>query len=530
MTKYIGRFIFILSCAWVSPNTWANDSQLQSLDEERKGLIASTSTKQASRNVSLESSEGPRAEAKESVVLPQAENIDLKEVVEDPNNLPATKPAPAKEVDHKQTAEVKQDGIDAPGESSSLQGTEENDDDGQTPLGVETNSGAGVDQNTDDKDAVNQSESNAPEVETTVEASKANEAQPEESNAAQAIRILGAEVPPSTATRLAWSAQHALQGISVPTPVLVVHGAKTGPILCLTGAVHGDELNGIEVVRKVLYNLEPERLSGTVIGVPIVNLQGFTRASRYLTDRRDLNRYFPGDPDGSSAARIAHSFFKQVIEHCDYLIDVHTGSFRRTNLPQLRADLHVDQVAEMTLNLGSIVVLHSEGAVGSLRRAAVEAGIVAVTIEAGEPLNVSIEAVNHGVRSIENFMQKMEMYKHSSWFWATSTKPVFYSSLWVRSEGAGILLSEIKLGERVTEGQLLGQVTDPITNVSSEIRSPISGQVIGMALNQIMLGGFAAYHIGYQATLEEAATQDAGPDDYEGDDTQADLEAQETEM
>src|SRR5690606_29108454 len=153
------------------------------------------------------------------------------------------------------------------------------------------------------------------------------------------LRMLGAEVLPGTATRLAWSVKDSLAGISVPTPVLVVHGAKPGPRVCLTAALHGDELNGIEVVRRVLYDLQPDKLSGTVIGVPIVNLQGFRRASRYLPDRRDLNRYFPGRPAGSSAARIAHSFFHDVILHCQYLVDLHTGSFRRTNLPQLRADL-----------------------------------------------------------------------------------------------------------------------------------------------------------------------------------------------
>ena len=198
------------------------------------------------------------------------------------------------------------------------------------------------------------------------------------------IVLLDTTVQVATAARLSWSPAQSFEGIAAPTPVLVVNGAKPGPTVCLTAAVHGDELNGIEIVRRVLYDLDPERLSGAVIGVPIVNLQGFRRSSRYLPDRRDLNRFFPGNPTGSSASRIAYSFFNEVITHCNVLVDLHTGSFHRTNLPQLRADLSNPQVANMTNKFGSTVVLHSIGSKGTLRRAATDAGIPAVTLEAEE--------------------------------------------------------------------------------------------------------------------------------------------------
>lgn len=138
--------------------------------------------------------------------------------------------------------------------------------------------------------------------------------------------VLGAVVPPATAMRLSWQPNQSSDGLSMPTPILVVNGAQPGPVLCLTAAIHGDELNGIEIVRRVLHGTDPEKLSGTIIGVPIVNLQGFQRSSRYLTDRRDLNRFFPGNPQGSSASRIAYSFFKEIISHCNFLVDLHTGS------------------------------------------------------------------------------------------------------------------------------------------------------------------------------------------------------------
>jgi predicted deacylase len=313
--------------------------------------------------------------------------------------------------------------------------------------------------------------------------------------------MLGAEVAPGTSTRLAWSPNHSFEGIAVATPVLVVNGTKPGPVLCLTAAVHGDELNGIEIVRRVLYNLDAAKLSGTVVGVPIVNLQGFRRGSRYLPDRRDLNRFFPGDPKGSSAARIAYSFFHQVIDHCDALVDLHTGSFYRTNLPQLRADLRDPEVLELSQGFDGTVVLQSEGTVGTLRQAAVAAGIPAVTLEAGEPLRLQENEVNHGVKTIQSLLGKMHMIKKTS-FWGTP-EPVYYQSVWVRADEGGILFSEVDLGERVKEKEILGTVTDPITNIRTEILSPYQGRVLGMALNQVVMPGFAAFRIGIQSSEEE---------------------------
>ena len=153
--------------------------------------------------------------------------------------------------------------------------------------------------------------------------------------------MLGERVSPGTFARLTWVPTETFTGNTVPSAVLVAHGTEPGPTLCLTAAIHGDELNGIETVRRVLHEVQAERLAGTLIGVPIVNLQGFHRNSRYLPDRRDLNRYFPGHPSGSAAARIAYSLFNNVIRHCHALVDLHTGSFHRTNLPQLRVDLSI---------------------------------------------------------------------------------------------------------------------------------------------------------------------------------------------
>jgi hypothetical protein len=226
--------------------------------------------------------------------------------------------------------------------------------------------------------------------------------------------LLGEQVDPGTSVRLSWSPDQSFEGIAVPTAVLVVNGVDAGPTLCLTAAIHGDELNGIEIVRRVLYGLDPDQLSGTVIGVPIVNLQGFRRGSRYLPDRRDLNRFFPGTDYGSSASRIAYSFFNEVIRKCDALVDVHTGAFARTNLPQLRADMKDAEVAKLTQGFGATSVLHSAGAIGTLRRAATDRGIPAVTIETGEPTRLQETKIAHGTRGIETLLNHLGMHKRVS--------------------------------------------------------------------------------------------------------------------
>lgn len=323
------------------------------------------------------------------------------------------------------------------------------------------------------------------------------------------LELLGSEVAPGNRTQLTWSATETYTGMAIPTPVLVVNGAQPGPTLCLTAAVHGDELNGIETVRQIIHNLNAAKLKGAVVGVPIVNIQGFQRHTRYLPDRRDLNRFFPGNPTGSSASRIAHSFFTQIVQHCDSLVDLHTGSFHRTNLPQLRADLRNEEVVALTKGFGSTVILHSEGAQGSLRRAAVEAGIPAVTVEAGAPLQLEEAEVKHSVKSIQTLLDTLGMYnKRSLW---GNPEPAYYASHWVRSDNGGILFSQVKLGKRVKQGDVLGTVTDPISNKQSTITSPFNGRILGKAMNQFVMPGYATFHIGIEAEVDEATQGDNDP-------------------
>lgn len=328
------------------------------------------------------------------------------------------------------------------------------------------------------------------------------------------LRLLDTKVPQGSRMRLSWTTGQSFSGSVMETPVIVVHGLRPGPRLCLTAGVHGDELNGVEVVRRLAYKIEPEQLSGTVIAVPIVNLLGFSRGSRYLPDRRDLNRFFPGSPVGSSASRIAHSFFRAIIDHCDALVDFHTGSFDRANLPQVRADLTVPSVVEFTRGFGATAVLHSPGALGMLRFAAGAGGIPAVTFEIGGPMRLQPEEIEHGEQAIETLMHKMGMSERRR-RWA-EPQAVFYESRWVRVDQGGMLFSEVALGDRVRGGQRLGRVIDPVSNRAAVVEAPEDGRIIGMALNQLVLPGFAAYHLGVAATEERVVTE-AEQETGEGD-------------
>lgn len=313
---------------------------------------------------------------------------------------------------------------------------------------------------------------------------------------AKSMRLLDTDIAPGTARRLSWSATQLFEGVPVSTPVLVVNGTHPGPTLCLTAAIHGDELNGIEMVQRVLHDIDPQKLSGAIIGVPIVNVQSFRRGSRYLPDRRDLNRYFPGNPNGSAAARIAHAFFTDIITHCDALVDLHTGSFERTNLPQIRADLRNPDVVTLTLGFGSMVVLHNKPAAGTLRHAATMAGIPTVTVEAGGPSQLELAEVKHGVKGIKILLTTLGMVKKRR-LWG-DPEPVYYRSSWVRANNGGILLAHVSLGSTVRKGDLLGTITDPMNNARTELRSPYAGRIIGMARNQVVMPGFATFHVGIQ--------------------------------
>jgi predicted deacylase len=303
------------------------------------------------------------------------------------------------------------------------------------------------------------------------------------------FEILGTQVGGGERRDLALPVGESFTGSELAMGVVVVHGPHPGPVLCLTAGVHGDEVNGIEVVRRLLADLDPARVSGTVVGVPIVNPHGFRRGSRYAPDRRDLNRHFPGRRYGSAASRIAHALFEQVVRRCDHLLDFHTGSLERTNYPHARGDLEVPGVAELVLSLDGWLVLQHQGRPGTLRRAATDAGIATLTFEVGGPVRLDEEAVR----------QTLEAVRRMPGLGATRARrapvEVYGRSRWVRVDDGGLLLTRVTPGDRIKKDQILGVVVDPIASQESVVRAPAPGRLIGMAWSQVVIPGFAAFNL-----------------------------------
>jgi predicted deacylase len=307
------------------------------------------------------------------------------------------------------------------------------------------------------------------------------------------IEFLGEEIDPGEKRRLFLRAGESFAGSGIDIPALVVRGAAHGPTLCLTAGVHGDELNGIEIVRQLFEDTSTLDLKGMLIGYPVVNLHGFRASSRYLPDRRDLNRYFPGNANGSTASRIANAVFRTLVEVCDALVDFHTGSFHRTNLPQIRADLSDERVLALAQAFGVGVVVHSYGMRGTLRRSASEADLPSITYEAGEPMRFAQQEITYGVEGLRNLMASLGMLASDT---PEHAAEVYRRSRWVRVNDGGIFLTSREVGESVEEGDVLGTVTDPVTNDRSTLRAPFDGRIIGMALPQVVIPGFATFHLG----------------------------------
>ncbi len=265
--------------------------------------------------------------------------------------------------------------------------------------------------------------------------------------AAMPFEIVGVTIPPGERRMLQWKSPQSFGGFAAPTPLIVLNGKSPGPVMCFTAAVHGDELNGIEIVRRLLDKLTVEELRGTVVSVPIVNFEGFHRRDRYIGDRRDLNRFFPGDPKGSYPSRVAYSLFNDVISHCDALVDLHTGSFYRENLPQVRGDLANPGIAKLAEGFGGLTILHNEGPPGTLRGASTRAGIPAVVLEIGVALTVNIEQVDISVDGILTLLRQLGMIGGLD---LLDPRPTFFHSEWIRSETSGIFINELNLGDSVT--------------------------------------------------------------------------------
>jgi predicted deacylase len=288
-------------------------------------------------------------------------------------------------------------------------------------------------------------------------------------------------------------------------PVHVVRGKRDGPRLFVCAAIHGDELNGVEIIRRLMTQSSLKRIRGTLIAIPIVNVYGVIHHSRYLPDRRDLNRTFPGSEKGSLASRLAHLLMSEVIGNATHAIDLHTGALHRSNVPQIRADLDAEETRELAHAFGAPVVINSKLRDGSLRQAACDLGIPIMIYEAGEALRFDEVSIRAGLRGINNVMRVLGMLPATRIHRPAKKPFIAQSSTWVRAPISGLLLNNTALGGIVQQGDSLGVVADPFGQKQTEITATASGVVIGRTHLPLVNEGDAVIHIARFGDLSAVA-------------------------
>jgi len=290
----------------------------------------------------------------------------------------------------------------------------------------------------------------------------------------------------------------------VTMPIHIINGKKDGPRLFVSAAIHGDEINGVEIIRRLLKLPILKRLKGTIIAVPIVNVHGLINHSRYLPDRRDLNRSFPGSEKGSLAARLANLFMKEIVTKSTHGIDLHTGAIHRSNLPQIRANIDDEETSKLALAFNAPVILSSNLLDNSLRASAADYGIPMLLYEAGEALRFDEVSIRAGVKGIISVMRELSMLPKLSRKSKKTMEPVISrKSSWIRASESGILRAMVPLGGRVKKNTLLGVIADPFGDQEINLLSPFSGIVIGKTNLPLVNEGDGLYHIARFEDIEE---------------------------
>ncbi|MGN2298412.1 succinylglutamate desuccinylase/aspartoacylase family protein [Micrococcus luteus KDCGSN] len=334
----------------------------------------------------------------------------------------------------------------------------------------------------------------------------------------------GVEVPAGRRHELSLPISQLVTGADVTLPVHVLHGREDGPTVWVSAAIHGDEVAGVEIVRRVLERLQPKHLRGTLLAVPIVNVLGVMAGDRYLPDRRDLNRSFPGSARGSLASRIAHLMMTEVIGRCTVGIDLHTGADRRSNLPQIRCDLEDPQTRALAEAFGAPVLFHARLRDGSLRAAARETGARVLLYEAGEAWRFDEYAIAPGVDGVLRVLAHLGMVRaadvgltpgddevppavdatgedtaavHPDVVDGEQDAPyLVWHSTWVRARADGLVHLDVSLGERVSAGDRIGALYNSFGRRLAHVKAELTGVVIGRTEAPLVHRGDALVHIG----------------------------------
>lgn len=319
------------------------------------------------------------------------------------------------------------------------------------------------------------------------------------------ITIDGREIRIGERTRFEIEVAKLYDHTSMTIPVEVIRGKVDGPTIFISAAVHGDEINGVEVIRRILsHHKLLKKIHGTIIAVPIVNMFGFNRNIRYLPDRRDLNRCFPGSKNGSLASRIAYKFMHEIVAKCQYGIDIHTGSAHRFNLPQIRAFLDNPETERLAKACMMPVVIHSNIRDGSLRQAANEYGVNTLLFEGGEALRYDEKIIRSAENAFYAILCEIGVLDKSlvkSKITQKSDVFIAHSSHWIRAPHSGSLHRRKNIGNKVRKGETLGIIYDPFGIEKHYVKARRTGIIVGMSLMPLVNNGDALFHI---ATFEDA--------------------------
>jgi uncharacterized protein len=320
----------------------------------------------------------------------------------------------------------------------------------------------------------------------------------------EVLEISGVNILPGKRKKVEIPVAHLFDSTKMSIPVEIIRGKETGPVLFVSAAIHGDEINGVEVIKRLLASKRiNSKIKGTLIAVPIVNVYGYNRNSRYLPDRRDLNRCFPGSEKGSMGGQMANIFMREIVEKSTHGIDLHTGAIHRTNLPQIRACLDDPETCRLANAYSVPVIINSNTRDGSLRQAALEKGIPMLLFEGGEALRYEEKVIQTALMGILSIMESIGMIVPIERKRKRLYKEVYTarSSFWMRAPHSGSLRVRVKLGSMVTEGQVLGQVSDPYGTNVAKVVSFKTGIIIGMTMLPLVNKGDAIFHI---ATFEDS--------------------------
>ena len=313
---------------------------------------------------------------------------------------------------------------------------------------------------------------------------------------AETLKILGEQVGPGEKKEVQFNVAKLHTQSNIDVPVIIARSKKPGPTILITAGIHGDEINGVEIVRQIIAKGINIPKKGTTICLPVINVFGFVHMDREFPDGRDLNRVFPGSRQGSLASRVAHKLITEIVPHADLILDFHTGGSDRFNAAQIRIGRSKPELEELAKIFGAPVVLYSRNLKKSFRNACYRLGVPILLFEGGKSFHIDATITNTGVNGAKRILNHYGMLR--SKFKASKPKKscVFIQeSKWIRANYSGMFRSSAKINQTVEKNDVIGHITDPYGKFHHFVKSPYPGYIFSVNHSPIVYQGDALFHI-----------------------------------